>query len=88
MTRKRYSILALVFGSVVINYLDRTNISVAAPAVSEALDLSTVQMGLIFSAFGWTYVSLQIPGGMIVDKLKIRLLYSAMLFMWSLATSL
>ena len=88
MTRKRYSILTLIFGSVVINYLDRTNISVAASAVSDSLDLSTAQMGMIFSAFGLTYASLQVPGGMIVDRIKIRPLYSIMLFLWSFATLL
>lgn len=88
MTKKRYNILALIFGSVVINYLDRTNISVAAPAIKEALDLSSVQLGLIFSAFGWTYVALQIPGGIVVDKVGARLLYGLMLFFWSIATLL
>jgi ACS family D-galactonate transporter-like MFS transporter len=87
-TRKRYKILALIFGTVVINYLDRTNISVAASAMSEDLSFSTVQMGLIFSAFGWTYVALQVPGGIIVDKIKARILYSSMLFLWSVATLL
>lgn len=85
-SRKRYNILSLIFISVVINYLDRTNISVAASALSDSLDLSTVQMGLIFSAFGWTYVSLQIPGGIVVDKISTRILYSFMLLFWSLAT--
>ena len=47
-TKKRYNILALIFGTVVINYLDRTNISVAASAISESVELSTVQMGLIY----------------------------------------
>ncbi|MBA6314491.1 MFS transporter [Cellulophaga baltica] len=87
-TKKRYNILALIFGTVVINYLDRTNISVAAAAISDSLKLSTVQMGLIFSAFGWTYVALQIPGGIIVDKIRLRLLYAIMLFCWSVATLL
>lgn len=80
--------LALVFGTVVINYLDRTNISVAASAMSDSLELSKVQMGLIFSAFGWTYVTLQIPGGILVDKVRPRLLYSVMLFLWSIVTIL
>ena len=88
MTKKRYNILALIFGSVVINYLDRTNISVAAPAIKEALDLSSVQLGLIFSAFGWTYVALQIPGGIVVDRIGARLLYGLMLLFWSVATLL
>lgn len=87
-TRKRYNILAIIFGTVVINYLDRTNIAVAASAVSDSLELSTVQMGLIFSAFAWTYVALQIPGGMLVDRVRARFLYTFMLFFWSLATLL
>ena len=87
-TKKRYNILALIFGTVVINYLDRTNISVAASAMRESLEISTVQMGLVFSAFGWTYVALQVPGGIIVDKIRLRILYALMLFLWSIATLL
>ena len=86
MTKKRYFTLALIFISVVINYLDRSNISVAAFAISDELELSTVQMGLVFSAFAWTYSALQIPGGILVDKVKPRFLYSFILTFWSLAT--
>jgi ACS family D-galactonate transporter-like MFS transporter len=85
-TKKRYNILALIFGTVVINYLDRTNISVAASAISESLDLTTIQMGSIFSIFGIAYAALQIPGGIIVDKVRLRFLYAFMLFLWSVAT--
>ncbi len=85
-THKRYGILALIFVSVVINYMDRSNISIAAGAMSEDLGLSTVQMGLIFSAFAWTYASLQIPGGILADVVKPRILYTLMLSLWSLAT--
>lgn len=85
-TKKRYNILALIFGTVVINYLDRTNISVAAAAISESLDLTTIQMGFIFSVFGIAYAALQIPGGIIVDKVRLRFLYAFMLLMWSVAT--
>lgn len=85
-TTKRYNILALVFVTVVINYMDRSNISVAAGAISNDLGLSTVQMGLIFSAFAWTYSSLQIPGGIIVDFVRPRILYPIILVLWSVAT--
>lgn len=87
-TKKRYNILALIFLTVVINYLDRSNISVAAFAISDELKLSTVQMGFIFSAFAWTYASLQIPGGILVDKVKARVLYTFTLTFWSIATLL
>ncbi len=86
MGKKRYATLTLIFISVIINYLDRSNISVAAFAISDELELSTVQMGLVFSAFAWTYSALQIPGGILVDRVKPRLLYSIILSLWSLAT--
>lgn len=85
-TRKRLNILLLIFISVVINYMDRTNISVAASALSDELALTSIQMGLIFSAFGWTYSILQIPGGIAVDVVKARVLYPFILVFWSLAT--
>ncbi|BED89370.1 MFS transporter [Pseudoalteromonas sp. MM1] len=85
-TKKRFQILILIFISVVINYMDRTNLSVAAAALSNELSLSSVQMGLLFSAFGWTYSILQIPGGIAVDLVKTRILYPFILIAWSLAT--
>lgn len=85
-TRKRYQILALVFVTVVINYMDRSNISVAAFAISDELELTTVQMGLIFSAFAWTYSALQIPGGILVDYVRPRILYPVIMALWSVAT--
>jgi ACS family D-galactonate transporter-like MFS transporter len=85
-TRIRYAMLGLVFINVVINYLDRTNISVAGPAMSKDLALSSVQLGLLFSAFGWTYAMLQIPGGLLADKIAPRILYALCLVTWSIAT--
>jgi ACS family D-galactonate transporter-like MFS transporter len=85
-TKIRYWMLALVFINVVINYLDRTNLSVAAPELSKELDLSTEQLGYVFSAFGWTYAALQIPGGLIADKYGPRVLYAACLITWSFST--
>ena len=84
--RRKFSILGLIFVSVVINYMDRTNIAVAASAISSDLELGKVQMGIIFSAFAWTYSIMQIPGGMLVDALRIRILYPVILTAWSLAT--
>jgi ACS family D-galactonate transporter-like MFS transporter len=85
-TRVRYGMLALVFINVVINYLDRSNLSVAASSLSKDLELSSVEMGLIFSAFGWTYAVLQIPGGLVADRFGPRILYAFCLITWSLAT--
>ncbi|MRI00087.1 MFS transporter [Kriegella sp. EG-1] len=85
-SKKRYNILAMIFVTVVINYLDRTNISIAASALKEELGINAVQMGYIFSAFGWTYSLLQIPGGIVADKVKSRILYPVIMALWSVAT--
>lgn len=85
-TRKRFTILAMIFGSVVINYLDRSNISIAAPLLKTDLGLDTVRMGYVFSAFSITYALLQVPGGAVVDRVNPRKLYPFILFFWSLAT--
>jgi MFS transporter, ACS family, D-galactonate transporter len=87
-TRVRFTILAAVFVNVVINYMDRSNISIAGPIISDELKLTTVQLGLIFSAFGWTYATLQIPGGILADRFGPRILYAVTLIMWSVATLL
>ncbi|PKA99716.1 ACS family D-galactonate transporter-like MFS transporter [Flavobacteriaceae bacterium MAR_2009_75] len=86
MTKKRYNILTMVFITVVINYLDRTNISIAASALQKDLAIDSIQLGYIFSAFAWTYAILQIPGGFIADKIKSRVLYAVLMAFWSLAT--
>jgi MFS transporter, ACS family, D-galactonate transporter len=87
-TRVRFGILAFIFGNVIINYMDRSNISVAASAITKDLQLTPVQLGLIFSAFGWTYAALQIPGGLLVDRIKPRILYAFCLITWSFVTLL
>lgn len=87
-TKVRYGMLALVFINVAINYLDRTNVSVAAGAISSELKLSSVELGLIFSAFGWAYAALQIPGGLVADRIGPRVLYALCLVTWSIATIL
>ena len=85
-TRKRYFIMVLLFITVVINYLDRSNLSIAAPALTSDLGLDPVHVGLIFSAFGWTYAAMQLPGGWLVDRVPPRILYTVALALWSIAT--
>ncbi|KWF59686.1 MFS transporter [Burkholderia pseudomultivorans] len=87
-SRKRLLILALLFVTVVINYLDRSNLSIAAPALFRELNIDPVRAGLVFSAFGWTYALMQIPGGWLVDKISPRVLYAGALALWSAATLL
>lgn len=85
-TKARVGIGIMLFITVVINYMDRSNLSIAMPAIAEELDLSKAQQGLLLSAFGWTYAALQIPGGWLVDRVPPRVLYPICLIFWSAAT--
>ena len=87
-TRVRHGVLVMLFVTVVINYLDRSNLSVAAPGLTGDLGLDARQTGLLFSAFGWTYAALQIPGGWLADGVRPRVLLAAICGLWSLATLL
>jgi D-galactonate transporter len=87
-THTRHLMLLMVFLATVINYLDRTNLSVAAPLLTKELKLDDAQMGLLFSAFAWTYAICNLPGGYVVDRFGARLTYAVSLFFWSAATGL
>ena len=68
-TRVRwFPILALVAVGTMINYLDRTVLGVAAPYLTQELRLTPAAMGIVFSAFSWSYALLQIPGGIFLDR--------------------
>lgn len=87
-TRTRFMILALISGGTMINYLDRSVMGIAAPSISADLGLNAAMMGLIFSAFSWTYAAAQIPGGILIDRLGTKLTYWLALTLWSLFTGL
>jgi ACS family D-galactonate transporter-like MFS transporter len=87
-TRARLFILALITVGTMINYLDRTVISVAAPLLTKELGLSAALMGVAFSAFSWTYAAAQIPGGILLDRFGVRVTYYWSVTLWSLCTVL
>jgi MFS transporter, ACS family, D-galactonate transporter len=87
-TRVRIGVLALITFATMLNYVDRSVMGVAQPGIVKELAISPEMMGLIFSAFSWTYALAQIPGGMVLDRLGSRLTYALSLALWSLATML
>ncbi|MGS0743282.1 MFS transporter, partial [Glaciimonas sp. GG7] len=86
-TRRRYFMLMLILVATMINYLDRVNIASVAPFMSKELHIDKFQMGMIFSAFAWTYAFALIPAGYVVDRMGSRLCYGVSLIGWSLATA-
>ena len=87
-TRARFGILALISLGTMINYLDRTVLGIAAPSLTKELNLNPVVMGLVFSAFAWTYTAAQIPGGVFLDRFGSKLTYFLSVTFWSLFTLL
>ena len=87
-TRARFVVLALLAVGTMINYLDRTVLGIAAPSLTQELGLSAAVMGLVFSAFSWTYAAAQIPGGIFLDRFGSRLTYFLSVSIWSLFTLL
>jgi MFS transporter, ACS family, glucarate transporter len=84
--RVRFSIVAMLFAVTIVNYADRATIAIAGPVLSRDLGFSPVQMGFIFSAFGWAYVLGQIPGGWLLDRFGSKAVYFVSIATWSLFT--
>ena len=85
-TRVRWLVLAMLFTVTTINFADRATLSIAGADIRAAFDLSPVQMGYIFSAFAWSYVLAQLPGGWLLDRFGSKTTYFFSLTLWSLFT--
>jgi ACS family D-galactonate transporter-like MFS transporter len=84
-TRPGLVLVLLVF-SIFINYVDRGSLSVAAPVLSKELGLNSSSLGLLFSAFFWTYAAFLVVAGWLVDRFSVKWVYAAGFFVWSVAT--
>src|SRR5579875_1140590 len=82
----RWGVITLLFFATTINYLDRTNLSVALPKIAANLHWGPAAMGAISSAFLLSYGLLQLPVGALIDKLGTRLTYIWSIILWSLAS--
>jgi sugar phosphate permease len=71
-----------------VAYVDRVNISVAAPLIKKDLALAPIELGLIFSAFAYPYAAMQIAGGWAADRFGPRLVLAALSLLWAAGTIL
>ena len=83
----RWYILGLICLMYLITYLDRVNISTAAPAISQEFGFDKITMGAIFSAFVWAYALFQVPGGWLNDRFGARTVLTAIVAYWSVMTA-
>jgi MFS transporter, ACS family, D-galactonate transporter len=77
----------LLVASVIINYIDRGNLSIAAPLLKVELGLSPEKMGLLLSAFFWSYAVCQLVSGWLVDHYDVNWILAAGFFLWSCGTA-
>jgi len=75
----------LVLGGVV-NYLDRSTLSVANTTIAQEFGLNALQMGLLLSAFSWPYAIANLPAGFLVDKFGPKKMFAFAAGAWSLVS--
>jgi ACS family D-galactonate transporter-like MFS transporter len=85
-SKARFVILILITVGTMINYLDRAVMGVAAPSLSAELGFGAAVMGIVFSAFSWSYTAAQVPGGVLLDRIGARITYFLSVTIWSVFT--
>jgi MFS transporter, ACS family, D-galactonate transporter len=86
MSLALFGVALLLSISVLINYVDRGTLAIAAPLLKDDLHLSPSQLGVLLSAFFWTYALCQILSGWLVDRFDVNRLLALGVLIWSLAT--
>ncbi|MDQ4503573.1 MFS transporter [Sinomonas sp. ASV322] len=85
--RIRWAFVVLLVIGGVVNYLDRSNLSIANTTIAKEFGLNPVQMGLLLSAFSWPYAIANLPAGYLVDKLGPKKMFAWAAGLWSLVSA-
>ena len=90
LTFREWRVLGLLFLSGVLNYVDRANLSVGATDIQRELHLSSYQLGVLLSAFFWTYALVQMAtlAGWVADRFHVGWILAGGFLLWSGATAL
>ena len=86
--RHPWTLLILLAIAMAMNFFLRVNLSVAAPVLGPEMKLSPQSLGLLLSAFYWTYAVGQIFTGWLVDRFDVRWIYTIAVLIWSFSTFL
>lgn len=87
-TNVRWKIGTLMWLAITINYLDRANLSAASTDIMREFSLNSAQMGIVMSAFFWSYLVFQIPSGWLADRVGHRISMALAVGWWSIATAM
>jgi sugar phosphate permease len=86
MPKIRWLMIWMCFAANAISYIDRANLAIAAPGIRAELGISATEMGLVLSAFFWTYAAMQLPAGWFIDKIGVRISLALAVGWWSVFT--
>jgi MFS transporter, ACS family, glucarate transporter len=86
-TNARSKTAMFAWALALIMYVDRAALSQAAPFIRQDLGLSAIQMGLVFSVFGYAYALFEIPGGLLGDRFGARKVLMRIVLWWSAFTA-
>ena len=84
--RRRWGVALLLGFGVLVNYFDRVNLSVSRDALQASFGISAVMFGYLSSAYNWTYASLQLPSGLLLDRFGVRRVGIISTMIWSVAS--
>ncbi len=84
--RRRWTILALLLGITIINFIDRQTLSVLAPRIKELFHFTNTQYGRIVASFQFGMMSGEFPMGMLMDRWGVRTGFTFAVLSWSAAT--
>jgi MFS transporter, ACS family, D-galactonate transporter len=84
--RRRWGIAVLLGVGVLVNYIDRVNVSVAQPYLHETFGISMITFGFLLGAYSWTYAMLQLPSGVLLDRFGVKLVGRVSTFIWGIAS--
>jgi ACS family D-galactonate transporter-like MFS transporter len=87
-SRYRWVVIAVIFGQMLVNFIDRLNLSAAAPQIIKEFHIQPAAMGVLFSAFTGAYALSQIPGGWLADRVGAKKVLAAAVLWWSGFTAL
>ena len=84
--RRRWSIALLLGIGVLVNYFDRVNLSVSRDALEATFGISAITFGWLSGAYNWTYMLLQLPSGLLLDRFGVRRVGIISTVIWSVAS--
>jgi ACS family D-galactonate transporter-like MFS transporter len=85
-SHRRWRIAWLLGLGVLVNYFDRVNLSVSHRDLTQEFGISEFTFGLLLGAYNWTYAACQLPIGVVLDRLGVRLVGRISTLIWSVAS--